>query len=161
MKHLLLIALAIIVVLSSCKKEDKKDSIRPDSKFAQELRSSPETIIIGSNYLMLTTYLWRDFMPIAEEDGSKLFCNTRLTDVDQVAISSSITLNKLYVINGDEVWTTNYSKTSNNISYILEGAAKDGPKWGPEIEVDVVCEFANSGTVYRILAKSQWINKTE
>ena len=161
MKHLLIITLATIVILSSCKKDDKEDSIKPDSKFAQELRSSPETLIIGSNYLMLTTYLWRDFMPIAEEDGSKLFCNSNLTDVDQVAISNSITLSKLYVIHGDEIWKTNFSKVNKNLAYIFEGIASGGPKWGPDIEVDVVCEFENAGKVYRILAKSQWINKTE
>ena len=161
MKHLLLITLTIIVALSSCKKEETEDIIKPDPKFAQELRSSPETILMGSNYLMLKTYLWRDFMPIAEEDGSKLFCNSKLTDVDQVAISNSITLKKLYVINGDGIWKTNFSEIRNNNSFILEGVANGGPKWGPDIEVDVVCEFENAGTTYRILAKSQWINKTE
>lgn len=153
--------MTLIVGLSSCKKDDVKDTINTDSKFAEELRSSPETIIIGSNYLILKIYLWRDFMPIAEENGSKLFCNSKLTDVDNVPILNSITLNKLYVIKGDEIWATNYSEIRNNTSFILEGIANGGPKWGPDIEVDVVCEFANSGTIYRILAKSQWIKRTE
>lgn len=161
MKHQLLITLTIIVVLSSCKKDNTEADVKPDSKFAQELRSSPQTIIIGSNYLILATYLLSDFMPIAEEDGSKLFCTSKLTDVDQVPISNSITLSKLYVIKGDEIWKTNFSKVNKNIAHILEGIASDGPKWGPDIEVDVVCEFENSGTTYRILAKSQWINGTE
>ena len=161
MKNLLLITLTLIVALSSCKKDNKEDPVKPDAKLAEELRSSPETIIIGSNYLMLTTYLWRDFMPIAEEDGSKLFCNSKLTDVDHVGISNSIKLTKLYVIKGDEVWKTNYSEIIHKIDYILEGVASKGPKWGPEIEVDVVCEFESSGKVHRILAKSQWITRTE
>ena len=162
MKHLLFLTLIIVVALSSCDKEDTEDNnTNTDSKFAAELRSSPETILIGSSYLILKTYVWRDFMPIAEEDGSKLFCTSKLTDVDQLSIPTSINLNKLYVIKGDEIWKANYSETNRNVNYILEGLAKDGPKWGPDIEVDVVCEFENSGTVYRILAKSQWINKTE
>ncbi len=161
MKNLLLITLTLIVALSSCKKDEAEETIKPDPKLAQELRSSPETVMIGSNYLMLTTYLWRDFMPIAEEGGSKLFCNSMLTDVDNVGISNSITLSRLYVIKGDEIWKTSFSKTIKNIAYILEGKATGGPKWGPDIEVDVVCEFQNAGTTYRILAKSQWITKTE
>ena len=162
MKHLLLITLTVVVGLSSCKKDDKDEAtVRTDSKFANELRSRPESIIMGSNYLILTTYMWRDFMPIAEENGSNLFCTIKLKDVDNVAISKSIKLNKLHVIKGDEIWTTNFSKIKNDIAYILEGIANNGPKWGPDIDVDVVCEFENSGTVYRILAKSQSINRTE
>ena len=162
MKHLLLITLTVVVGLSSCKKVDKDEAtVRTDSKFANELRSRPESIIMGSNYLILTTYMWRDFMPVAEENGSNLLCTIKLKDVDNVAISKSIKLNKLYVIKGDEIWTTNFSKIKNDIAYILEGIANNGPKWGPDIDVDVVCEFENSGTVYRILAKSQSINRTE
>lgn len=162
MKHLLLITSIVVVGLSSCKKEDKDDAtVRSDLKLAKELRSSPESIIIGSNYLILNTYMWRDFKTVAEENGSKLFCTIKLKDVDNVPISKSIKLNKLYVIKGDEIWTTNFSKIKNDIAYILEGIASDGPKWGPDIDVDVVCEFENSGTVYRILAKSQSINRTD
>ena len=161
MKNLLLVTLTLIVGLSSCKKDNTEVIQKTDAKFANELRSSPETIIIGSNYLILSTYMWRDFMPIAEENGSKLFCNVKLKNVESSAILKSIKLKKLYVVKGDEIWTTSYSEITNSIDSVWEGLAKGGPKWGPDIEVDVVCEFENAGAVYKILAKSQWINKTE
>lgn len=100
-------------------------------------------------------------MPIAEENGSEMICVNKLTEVDGIPILNTITLKKQYVIKGNEIWTADYSEINNNIDFILEGVVRDGPKWGPDIEVDVVCEFENSGMTHRIMAKSQLINKTE
>lgn len=150
-----------MVGLSSCKKEDIEGKTKKSSKFADELRSSPENITLGSNTLMLETFLWRDFMSIAEENGSKMMCINRLIDVDSVPLPNTMKLKKQYVIKGNEVWAADYMKTSNDIDYILSGSVRDGPKWGPKIEVDVVCEFENSGITFRIIAKSQLINRTE
>lgn len=161
MKNIILIILALVVVLGSCKKEKDEGNIKNDSSFAEELRSSPENISLGNNNLILTTYLWRDFMPPSEEDGSKMMCINKLTEVDSIPILNTITLKKQYVIKGNEIWTAEYSDIKIGNEHILEGVVRDGPKWGPDIEVDVVCEFEDSGTMHRILAKSQWINKTE
>ncbi len=161
MKTILLIALTIALGLISCKKDKFEGNIKTDSKFAAELRSSPETIAIGNNNLILTTYLWRDFMPVAEKNGSKMVCVNKLTEVDSIPILNSVTLKKQYVIRDNEIWTADYSEIRKNIAFIFEGVVRDGPKWGPNIEVDVVCEFENLGTTHRILAKSQLINKTQ
>ena len=161
MKKITFIILIIVLGLSSCEKEKIEGKIKNDPEFAQELRESPENISIGNNNLVLTTYLWRDFMPIAEENGSKMMCVNKLTEVDSIPILTSIVLTKQYVTKGNEIWTAEYSEIRNSIDFILEGVVRDGPKWGPNVEVDVVCEFENSGTTHRILAKSQLINKTE
>lgn len=161
MKKTLLITFIIALALISCKKEKIEGKIKTDKKFAAELRSSPETITIGNNNLMLTTLLWRDFMPAAEENGSKMICINILTEVNKNSILSSITLKKQYVIKDNIIWTANYSEIRNNNDYNVEGVVRNGPKWGPNIEVDVVCEFDYAGTTQRIMAKSQFIQKTE
>lgn len=162
MKNILLITLALTLGLTSCKKDEQdKSNVSTDSKFAAELRSSATKIAIGNNNLILTTYLWRDFMPVAQKDGSVLSCVSKLTDIYNTPISGTIILKKQYVINGDEIWTSDYNKIVHDIDYILEGTVTSGPKWGPDIEVQVVCEFENSGVVYRVLANSQWINRTD
>ncbi|MGB0998843.1 MAG: hypothetical protein ACPGVE_00735, partial [Flavobacteriales bacterium] len=84
----------------------------------------------------------------------------KLTEVSGIAISNSIQLKKQYVIKGNEIWTADYSKIKTNLEFIIEGFVEDGPKWGPDIEVDVVCEFETNGITYRIMAKSQNIDKT-
>ncbi len=161
MKNILFISLAIVVGLCSCKKEVVDGNIKTNSKLASELKSSPEAIMIGNNNLILETYLWRDFMPVAEVGGSKLLCVNKLTDIDSLAILNTISLKKQYVINGDEIWMADYTAVTNNPPHILQGSTQNGPKWGPDIYVDVVCEFEHAGTTYRIIAKSQMIYKTQ
>ncbi len=160
MKKITLIIVAIFIGLCSCKKGLIKGMIIKDNGFALELRASPEKLLIGNNTLVLSTYLWRDFMPIAEENGSKMICINHLTEVDSIPILSTIKLKKQFVIKGNEIWKANYGEVNNYGTYKLEGVVRNGPKWGPDIEVDVVCEFENSGVTYRILAKSQLIDKT-
>jgi hypothetical protein len=161
MKSITFITMTLAIGFTSCQKEKIEGKIKYDPKFAQELRSSPESLAIGNNKLILTTYLWRDFMPIAEEDGSKMICVNKLTEIDSLPILTTITLKKQYLIKGNEIWTAEYIETIKNPDHILEGIVRDGPKWGPNIEVDVVAEFDNAGTTHRILAKSQLIHKTE
>jgi hypothetical protein len=40
--------------------------------------------------------------------------------------------------------------------------SKDGPKWDPGTEVEVICEFVNesTGDLHRIIAKNQKIEAT-
>jgi len=161
MKNLKIVSLIILLGIISCKKEKIDGKIKTDSEFASELKSSPENITIGNNTFFLTTYLWRDFMPVAEENGSPLTCVNSLTEKDSLSIASTIELKKQYVIKENEIWTANYSEISNPKDFVIEGVVREGPKWGPNITVDVVCEFESDGATYRILAKSQEINKTE
>ena len=164
-KNFKIVLLILLIGLISCKKEKIDGKINgeiiTDPEFASELNSSPEIITIGNNTFVLTTYLWRNFMPFAEEDGSSLTCINSLTEKDSLSIASTIELKKQYVIKGNEIWTAGYSEIRTPHDYIIEGVVREGPKWGPGINVYVVCEFESNGTVYRILAKSQEIKKTE
>lgn len=161
MRNLILITLTLVLGLNSCQKEKIEGRIINDPEFAKELRSSSESITIGNNNLILTTCLWRDFMPSTEENGSKMICINKLMEVDSIPILTTINLKKQYVIKGNEIWAADYHEIKKNFDFIIEGVVVDGPKWGPNIEVDVVCEFDNAGTTHRILAKSQLINRTE
>ncbi len=102
MKKLFFIILVIFIGLSACKKHKIQGNIKNNPKLAQELRESSEIISLSNNNIRLSTYLRRDFMPIAEQDGSKLYCVNWLTDVDSSSISSPINLNKQYVIKANE-----------------------------------------------------------
>lgn len=146
--------LLFFVGLISCNKIDV------NKKLAKELKESPESIILGNNNLVLTTFLWRDFMPIAEEGGSPLACVNKLTDTNNNGILDEINLRKQYLIKGNEIWESDYIEVTNESEFVLQGFVNGGPKWGPDIEVDVVCEFEYLGNIYRILAKSQLIEAT-
>lgn len=160
MKNIIIVSLLLLTGFVACNKDKTDGKIKTDAELVAELKSSPEQIEIGTQTFFLTTYLWRDFMPIAEENGSLMMCVNSLTEKDSLTITHSIELKKQYVINGDKVWTADYSETKKPTDFVIKEVVHDGPKWGPNINVDVVCEFDISGTVYRVLAKSQKINKT-
>ncbi len=160
MRTIKIVSLLLFIGLISCNKEKIDGKIKTDPQLEAELKSSPENIVLGNNEFVLTTYLSRDFMPIAEENGSPMMCLNTLTEKDSLTISHSIELKKQYVIKGNEIWTADYSEIKKPNDYTFEGFVREGPKWGPNINVDVVCEFEISGTTYRVLAKSQEINKT-
>jgi hypothetical protein len=163
MKNVFFLSMTLIFCLYSCEKEpfESAGNIKVDSVFANELKSLPESITIGSNTIILSTYLWRDYMPISEENGSKMNCVNKLTEIKEQPILSTISLKKQYIVKDNEVWTAEYTQIKHAPTYIIEGYINGGPKWGPNIKVDVICEFEYLGVIYRILAKSQYISKTE
>jgi len=163
MKYVIFLSMTFILCLYSCEKEplESVENIKVDSVFANELRSLPDSLIIENNTLILNTYLWRDYMPVSEKNGSKMYCVNKLTDINKQPIISTISLKKQYIVKDDEVWTAEYMQLKDSPSYILEGYVNGGPKWGPNIKVDVICEFEHLGITYRIHAKAQQINKTE
>ena len=44
---------------------------------------------------------------------------------------------------------------------MIIGVVREGPKWAPDIKVNVVCEFENKGKMYRVLAPYQEIHAVQ
>lgn len=148
-----LIILFIVLSCLSCKKE------KPLT-FAEELRQSPEQITYGSKKLDLIAGLHRDFMPVSEPNGSPLFATSTIVELNNQDIPESINLLKQFIIHGDEIWETEFTTVDTVFSWAIRGSSRNGPKWGPDIEVDVVCEFELDGEVHRILERSAEIIAT-
>lgn len=129
-------------------------------ELAIALRSSAESIDVGDQNLILETYLWRDFMPIAAKDGSALLCVNYLKEEGEKPLLPTLELKRQYVLKGSDVWVANYSEIRKENDFFIEGVVRGGPKWGPDILVDVVCEFEYQGNMYRIIARDQLIHKT-
>lgn len=161
MKKIWFIALVAIFSFGSCKKEKFKNNIQTNAKLAKELRSSATDVNIENRTLLLTTNLWRDFMPSTNEtNGGGLLCVNNLTTIDNMPIQNTVKLKRQYIVNGDKIWTADYNEVRTKADSKLEGVVRNGPKWGPNITVDVICEFEHAGNTYRILAKSQQIGST-
>ncbi len=151
-----ILLLSLFIGLTSCNEKD--DNTIAD--FATELRQNDEIIVTNENTFILTSYLWRDFMPIAEENGSSLMCVVHLIEQDSLNLPNSLELRKIYIINGNTVWNSDIEGITKENNYKIRGGVGEGPKWGPNIEVDVVCEFTIEEKIYRILLKSQKIEAT-
>lgn len=149
-----LLAIAIIFTgLSSCKKDVEKS--KSGFEFIHVLESSPQTVVVENNSLVLETNLSRDFQPICEEDGGPLYCCLELKNDQNLNLHEKIQLKKIYVIHGGKVWSKDIQDYNSGPENSVKGIAFNGPKWGPDITVDVVCEFKYNGIFRRILSKNQ------
>jgi len=131
------------------------------------LLSSPEQVEINSRRYTLETYLWRDFMPgDSPPDGKPLIALIRIIAIDLLPFPSTLDANRLWVINGQEVWETEFSDeqipTNPNRKHQLEKIARNGPKWGPGIYVDVVVRIIDyKNKTYLLKASNQYIGRTD
>lgn len=158
MNKLIVILLFSIVGLLSCKKE----ADTPNTDFLEAVKNSPDSIAIGTNLLTLDASLWRDFMPGpgSSEHGSLLYCVAELKNSQNLDLHENITLKRVYVFNGNEHWNSVLTEQDYGLVHIVTGVASGGPVWGPDIQVDVVCEFEYNGVARMIRSKSENIDMT-
>lgn len=121
-----------------------------------------EVVVSGQQYTLSTT-LWRDFQPISPPDGKPLTALVNIIETGSRAIPTDLKADSIWVMNGDEIWGTLFSSETRpeNSPHILEKIARDGPKWGPDIAVDVVVRLVDSNEkTYLLRADDQMIGST-
>lgn len=161
MKRLLSVYTLLLVVLTSCSKEnDFSGDVINDTAFAASLRLMPDTLVIEENSIRFDVNAYRDFMPLAEPNGSPLLVIGMLTETDSLELSVDLLPYRFYVISGNsEVWISKCSNVVRN-GFMISASVRDGPKWGPDIPVDVVCELKYLGKTYFVIVRNQMIFKT-
>lgn len=159
MKRLIILVLIIYILTPGCKLfESSGPSI-------QELLDAPEQIEINGREYILETYLWRDFMPPSPPDGQPLIALIWVTAVDSLPFPSSIDANRLYIVNDELLWETSFSGEARpqnpNREHQLEKIAREGPKWGPGIQVEVIVRVVDERfNIYLLRASNQLIHMT-
>jgi len=159
---LIISALVVCTPISECKIfKPSRPTIPID-----ELLSAPEQIEIGGRKYVLETYLWRDFMPISPPDGEPLIALVWITATDSLEFPASVDGDRLWIVNGQEVWETKFSDEElpeeSHRKHQLAKIARNGPKWGPGIQVDVVVRVIDGKNItYLLRASNQWIHRTD
>lgn len=129
------------------------------------LLSSPDTLKIESQPIVLRTYLWRDFMPISPPDGKPLIALIYIETPDSSNLPSSISSDAVYIVNNNQVWKTFFSSEDRPPDelkpYRITKIARDGPKWGPNVYVDVVVRILHGNKKYLLKAGRQYIGRTD
>lgn len=126
--------------------------------------TSPATASLASVGVRLEAYLWRDFQPISPPDGQPLIMRLRFVTADSTPIPATLQADSAWVTNGAAVWTTpvaeEWARTQGAPSFDV--LARNGPKWGPGIEVDVAVRLhdAAGGSVL-LHAPRQLIARTD
>ncbi len=129
-----------------------------------ELRNAPEEVPAEGVTVRLETYLWRDFQPIAPPDGQPLIAVLRVKTVDGASIPAALRADSVWILNGDLAWAAavreEWSREADPPFFEVVG--RDGPKWGPGIEVDVVIRLRDAaGHAILLQARAQLINRTD
>ncbi len=153
-----------LLLNAGCSEDEQANWSINKAKINELLNSSTEQISIEGTTLELHAYLWRDFMPISPPDGKNLISINWLVDVDSVAIPSTIVLSEQYVINGDSLWEPSYTNEIRETKpYLIERISREGPKWGPNIEVTVIAKVVDTSTnlEHFLIRENQQILKTE
>jgi hypothetical protein len=130
-----------------------------------ELRNSADTIVVEGRTLTLSTDLWRDFQPISPPDGKPLICILYITATDTARLPTGISSDGVWIVYGQQTWRSYFSKEARppgeaDLNQIIE-IARDGPKWGPGVDVDVIVRvFDGKGTSQLLRAPDQPIGRT-
>jgi hypothetical protein len=160
MKHMLLGVVLIAMALGSgCSKDQVITSptapesviipwvqpppVRPDLT-VQQLLSAPDSLRLDSTAIAVGVYLDRDFELFSPPDGTPMAAVVLLSP----PFSDSTAYVYLWVIrDSSDVWatTTHFNRIEYTGKYNFE--AFDGPKWGPDIYVDVVIGVRKSPTL--------------
>lgn len=160
-----LIFVSIILSLSiiSCKDDSNPVEVPKDIPL-ETLLAAPETLSVAGQNIHLSTYMWRDFMPISPPDGKPLIAVVYIGTTDSTDISTEIDAGVIYVIKGNEIWRA-YLQNEDYPSYQIPPrrlikVARDGPKWQTQILVDVVVNVTYRNNNYLLKAKDQFISET-
>jgi hypothetical protein len=145
MKPRYLVYIVIVVLMAGCQ------GPTVPSISLETLLAAPLRVHVGLRAMTLEPFVWRDFMPGGSVGGSDLMANCLITAEDDKPYPSGLDADKIWVINGDDVWEGDFTKEAGPPDqtrlHQLQKIAYGGPKWevGTEIEV-VVRLIPSTGT---------------
>lgn len=127
-----------------------------------ELVNAPVQIRVAGVDLTLETYLYRDFAPITVPNGQPMIAAVRVKAADGASLPTGLEAEVLHVLYGEEVWAVApLEEHPSTDPGVLEVVARNGPKWGPGVTVDVVLRLRHGGTTLLLKAAAQQIHRTD
>jgi hypothetical protein len=157
-----IIALTFIVLFAS---KSELFSANPHDQNKSKLIAAPETLRVDNYLLTLTCDLWRDFQPISPPDGKPLIAFLYISAINTDSISTPLDADAIWLIYKDETWRGQFTgekvppweRKPNNLIKI----ARNGPKWGPGVCIDVVVRIIDAkGSHHLLRASKQFIQMT-
>lgn len=118
----------------------------PGSVPIEELTGAATSVMVAGKTLTLGSQLWRDFQPISPPDGKPLVGVLQVRTSDGSPVPESVHADAVWVILGAQVWsaTPRLERPRAETTPIYELVARDGPKWGPGVNVDVVIRLRDA-----------------
>jgi hypothetical protein len=108
--------------------------------------------------------MWRDFMPSTTPGGKPLIAVVRLTAPKEDTFPAGIEARYLWVLSHDAIWRAALVLENPNAAppNAVETIARNGPKWGPGVTVDVVIGVRTpSDSLQLVRIKDAYIIRTD
>ena len=105
---------------------------------------APRLVTMEGATVRAEAALWRDFAPSSPPDGQPLVATLRIQTADGSSIPSTLITDSVWLYNGAAVWATAVVEEQPRSASYFDVVARNGPKWGPGIEVDVVVRLRDS-----------------
>ncbi len=155
------VILVIVCAFFACERHLTDPSTELTSDF---LKSTPDTLRIANQSFILKTELNRDFMPISPPNGRPLTAFIKIETTDSSVIKN-VKSDRIYIVNENEVWASSYAEElppdyPSRAPFRIIKIARNGPKWGPNIHVDVVVRLKALDSLYYLRAPRQYIGQT-
>jgi hypothetical protein len=163
MKQIISILLSIIITVLFIQCSNPV-SVPPDIPI-ETLLAAPDTLNFENQSVVLTTYLWRDFQPISPPNGKPLIAVVYIETPDSSEMPASLNPNAIYIVYNNQVWKSFFSTEERPPDELkpfrITKIARDGPKWGPNVYVDVIVRILAGDKVYLLRASEQYIRRTD
>jgi hypothetical protein len=142
---------------------------------SRDLRNAPTEVVLDGRALSLSSYLWRDFMPANPPDGRPMIAVLKVATSNQKPFPVGVRIDRAWVLFGEQIWEVSdlrgrvkghpYNEDSwinCTDSPVCEAIARDGPKWGPGVYVDVVVQLTEKeGRHHLLQARNQYVKRTD
>jgi hypothetical protein len=130
----------------------------------EQLYAVPDSLTLVGQAIEVTPYLYRDFKPPEPASGSGLhvvlFVSPRYAGPFPVVLAEA----SIWVINGRQVWSDQAHIGPLGYSFFSPQliGIDDGPKWGPDIPVDVVLGVRAAGGQFQyVIRRSTVIHRVD
>jgi hypothetical protein len=154
-----LMCIALVVLVAGC-----GTACRCCRSGNVSMASAPERVVIDGREYTLAASAWRDFQPVAPPDGQPLIVVVMASPSDMMPLPDDLAIDRVWVLKGEEQWSAAPEEPGGrgeSPATRLEVSARNGPKWGPGIEVDVVVRLKQGKKTWLVRAPGVDIKRTD
>lgn len=157
------VTLAFLLLSAGCESDDTITYYEFRDMPVEILLTAPREIKVADQEYMLETYLWRDFMPVSPPGGKLLIALIQVVELNEAPIAPDLELEYLWIIHDREIWFTTFTdEIPPSPEHELHRIARDGPRWDPGTEVDVIVGLSRgNGPIELLRAPGQMIRRTD
>ena len=152
--------IALLMVSYGCESTPPEAGIRLDKSLATKLKESPETISIDDEKLLLSAFLWRNFMPTTDKPDNSLRAGIMVTSSNETPVPEALEIISLMIVKDDSVWVAETEIPESLDQQIIQASAKGGPEWSVGDKVDVVVVLNDGNQTYYLRKREVTIQAT-